>query len=112
MSVRSLLWLTIFGIGGQAMEYPVEDPDLNPQLRAPMIKVKNHKSALINSGYWFIAPYSELLQQPFGKFFVPAHTRPHIYADDGDGAAQIYIRLDQFVIFHYQNTTVLQRYRL
>lgn len=48
-----------------------------------MIKVKNHKSALINSGYWFIAPYSELLQQPFGKFFVPAHTRPHIYADDG-----------------------------
>lgn len=54
-----------------------------PNLRPPLINVTHHDASRVTPGYWFIAPYGDLLQQGPGKLFVPSQVGPHIYADDG-----------------------------
>ncbi|KAK5124826.1 hypothetical protein LTR85_001539 [Meristemomyces frigidus] len=80
---------------GSDLEHFVTRPDLT----APRYMVAKHHPEAIGDGYWFVAPYSSLYDQPgFNgrREHVTGQTGPHIYDGDGNlvwsGASRYYNR--------------------
>lgn len=66
-----------------------EDEDLTryvtrPDIKAPLFVVHKLEPNRIAPGYWFVAPYAHIEQEPHARnYYQPCQTGPHIYNGDG-----------------------------
>lgn len=55
-----------------------------PDIKAPVFDVEIHDPKSVETGYWFIAPYADIIQQSHARnYYQPCQTGPHIYDQNG-----------------------------
>jgi len=109
--MRAAIWLPAVLSAGRSLARSTGDPEgwedgsdlehfvTRPDLTAPRYVVAKHHPDAITDGYWFVAPYSSLYDQPSfngRREHVTGQTGPHIYDGDGNlvwsGASRYYNR--------------------
>ena len=64
-----------------------DDKVKRPDIQAPRFNITQHEVAEITPGYWFVAPYADLLTRTPSSLFSPGQIGPHIY--DGHGVSAL-----------------------
>src|ERR1700722_987212 len=54
-----------------------------PDLRPPILNVTQYDPAAVSPGYWFVAPYGDILPAPSRWEYQPFEVGPHIYDNAG-----------------------------
>lgn len=74
----------------RAINAQLDDSDLVsfitlPHIRALKFNITYHDPDLVSPGYWFVAPYTRIDQEPPTKKWEPCQIGPYIYDANGVG---------------------------